>query len=521
MFHALYYNNAWHHPLICFVGVACLLLALARRLPFLSAYLVVFAAEISLDALCTGAWSPVPKDIHRTVAISFVVLGDWRYLLLFERYSRGRPDGGAPARAWYWLSSVALAFVVPLLQAAVIKLAPGWFTDSRRVYLVYELMFACLATVLLTRVIPRRMRDHDPRITRFVRGVTRFFIVQYLLWASADILFLLGNEWALALRLVPNTLYYAGFLLFVWWTAPDAPARRGGPALALGGLLVAFALAFTGLARKPEVTATQGAALRFQVDGQPVARVSLAALREQAPSETWTAFDPYYNREKTWHALPLADVLAVGFEGALAPGDAREQVIAALREREFMLRATDGYTVHMPGRELLQDGSYLAYADAETPAWEPVGPQRAHPGPFYLVWRHEHQQELATHPRPWALAEIDAVAFERAFPHTVPTGASNDAPAARGFQSFRARCLRCHAINREGGRVGPELNVPQNILEYRPVDQVKQYIRDPSTFRHSAMPPHPELDDAALDELIAYFAAMGQRKREVAEGDAH
>ena len=224
MFHALYYNNAWHHPLICFVGVAALLLTLARTLPFLTAYLVVFAAEISLDALCTGAWSPVPKDIHRTIAIAFVVIGDWRYLLLFERYSRGSRDG-ARSGGLFWWSSISMAFIVPLLQAAVIKLAPELFTDSRRVYLVYELMFACLATVLLRVVIPRRMRDHDPEIVGFVRGITRFFIVQYLLWASADILFLLGNEWALALRLVPNTLYYAGFLLFVWWRAPDAPPR--------------------------------------------------------------------------------------------------------------------------------------------------------------------------------------------------------------------------------------------------------------------------------------------------------
>ncbi len=515
MFHALYYNNAWHHPLICFVGVAALLLTLARALPFLTAYLVVFAAEISLDALCTGAWSPVPKDIHRTIAISFVVIGDWRYLLLFERYSRGAKDGATSRGGTFWWSSVAMAFIVPLTQAAVIKLAPELFTDSRRVYLVYELMFACLATVLLRVVIPRRMRDHDPKVVGFVRGITRFFIVQYLLWASADILFLLGNEWALGLRLVPNTLYYAGFLLFVWWRAPDAPPRsrpRAAAAAALG-VVAAIGLASIGLARKQPASITS-ARLQFQVDGRGLGDVELETFTRALKRETWTAYDPYYNREKRWHTFPLGDVLALGFG----------EEVEALREREFMLRATDGYTVHMTGRELLVDGGYIAYADAESPAWEPIGPQRAYPGPFYLVWRHEHQQDLSTHPRPWALAEIEAVAFERAFPNTVPPSASADTPAGRGFATFRARCIRCHAINREGGRVGPELNVPRNILEYRPARQVKQFIRDPSAFRFSAMPPHPELDDDALDELIAYFEVMGQRKIAVGaagEGAGH
>ena len=34
------------------------------------------------------------------------------------------------------------------------------------------------------------------------------------------------HDWALLLRLVPNTLYYAGFLLFVLWTAPEGELTR-------------------------------------------------------------------------------------------------------------------------------------------------------------------------------------------------------------------------------------------------------------------------------------------------------
>ena len=84
----------------------------------------------------------------------------------------------------------------------------------------------------------------------------------------------------------------------------------------------------------------------------------------------------------------------------------------------------------------------------------------------------------------------------------------------RGFELFRGECIRCHAVNREGGRVGPELNVPQSIVEYRDSEFLRAYIRDPLRFRYGAMPPHPGLDDGDLDDLIAYFRAMSTRKHD-------
>ena len=70
------------------------------------------------------------------------------------------------------------------------------------------------------------------------------------------------------------------------------------------------------------------------------------------------------------------------------------------------------------------------------------------------------------------------------------------------------------AINGEGGKVGPELNVPQSIVEYRPSAQIKAYIRNPEIFRYTTMPAHPGLSDADLDALLAYFQAMQSRKHD-------
>ena len=247
-----------------------------------------------------------------------------------------------------------------------------------------------------------------------------------------------------------------------------------------------------------------GASLSFVERGETLSSLSLGTLLEGVPSEQWTAFDPYYGREKTWRALPLHPVLEAGFG----------RQVATMQDVEFVLRAVDGYTVPISGARLLVPGAYVAFEDVEVADWEPIGPQKAHPGPFYLVWRGSDQQDLKEYPRPWQLAAIEIAPFASLFPHTIPVGEPEDSPAMLGFKVFKRECLKCHAINREGGHVGPELNLPQSIVEYRPKAQIKAYIKDPSTFRYGGMPAHRHLSDAQLDGLVAYFEAMSTRKHD-------
>jgi mono/diheme cytochrome c family protein len=185
-----------------------------------------------------------------------------------------------------------------------------------------------------------------------------------------------------------------------------------------------------------------------------------------------------------------------------------------LEEHDYVLRARDGYTVPLAGARLLEPGAYIAIADVDVPGWEPIGPQQANPGPFYVVWRGESQQDLETHPRPWQLATIGIARFEATFPHVIPSGEPAGSPAMRGLGMFRAECIHCHAMNREGGHVGPDLNVPQSIVEYRPEAQIRAYIKDPRTFRYGNMPAHPNMTDTQLDDLVAYFRAMKDRKHD-------
>lgn len=287
-------------------------------------------------------------------------------------------------------------------------------------------------------------------------------------------------------------------------TAPTSP--DGAPPAAAASSASPSRGAGSASASAPSKTDAD-AELAFVREGRTVRTLRLSELRRALPVEQWTAFDPYYGRPKTYRAIPFASLLRHGFAGE-----------TGLEEQEFVLRARDGFTVPLLGQKLFEPGGYLAIEDVDFADWEPIGPQRANPGPYYLVWRHADQQKLETHPRPWQLASIEIARFESTFPHTAPTGVAPSSPAARGFAIFKQQCILCHAINRQGGRVGPDLNVPMSIVEYRPERQIKDYIRDPRRFRYGAMPAHPHLSDGDLDALVAYFRAMKDRKHDSEAG---
>jgi mono/diheme cytochrome c family protein len=257
---------------------------------------------------------------------------------------------------------------------------------------------------------------------------------------------------------------------------------------------------------RDEVSSASGdrrASLSFSREGAALPPRSFDELSGSIPAETVVAWDPYYQKQKRFRGWPLARVLAAGF-----PGE------TDLRTKELVFRAKDGYSVFFRGALAVEPGGYVAFADLDAPNWEPIGPRRAHPGPFYVVWQRPEQADLETHPRPWELSSIELVRFETAYPHTSPGPRPDGDAALAGYQLFRGRCFQCHAINREGGRVGPELNVPRNILEYRPEDQVRAYIRNPLSFRYGAMPPHPDFTETDLDALVAYLRAMQAHKHD-------
>jgi hypothetical protein len=229
MFERLY-ASGWHNPGLFWLVGAGLFVWLLRGRPFLRSFLLLFTLEIIADAWQSGTLaSPLvaAAGLGTPVAITFVILGDYRYFLLVERYA---PIEGEPSKAaltgmgsWRtWLVALVFALGVPIGSTLVHTVAvPEHFADPRRTFLLYELMMLVVALVLRFVVLPKRLAKASEPIRRWLLGVTGFVAVQYALWASADVVILAtGGDGGFLLRIVPNVLYYAVFLPFVAATAP-------------------------------------------------------------------------------------------------------------------------------------------------------------------------------------------------------------------------------------------------------------------------------------------------------------
>ena len=68
-------------------------------------------------------------------------------------------------------------------------------------------------------------------------------------------------------------------------------------------------------------------------------------------------------------------------------------------------------------------------------------------------------------------------------------------------------------ISLQGGVLGPELNAPKNVAEYWQVNDLKNFIRNPESFRYqSKMPAFGHLSDADIEAILAYLQQMKQQK---------
>lgn len=214
--------------------------------------------------------------------------------------------------------------------------------------------------------------------------------------------------------------------------------------------------------------------------------------------------DPVYKKKKSYEGYRLVDLL--GAAGLLDGLDRKESV--------FVFHSLDGYTPSMPVGLALKGYGVIAVRDTGAPkgsAWERL-PGKAvgvTPEPYYLVWVGLGP-EAEEYPWPFQLVSLEIVSSEEYYGAAYPTESES---AREGFGVFRDHCMKCHSVNLVGGTLGPELNVPRNVLEYWKAGLLRGFIRDPSSYRaRSKMPTFEHLGGREIDAVVRYLGHMGSRK---------
>jgi hypothetical protein len=183
---------------------------------FVWTYALVFALETILDSFTTGPLSRwlgiLGTPVGTAVLLTFVLLGDFRVLLLVFRLARPETRWIVQAALW--------TFVVPIFAWVVNgDLHSRWPTlPDQTIWLLYELGFLSLALVFRSVFVPRWTATSVPQRLPFLRAVLAYVAVYYGLWALADVIILVaGLDVGWALRVIPNQLYYSFYLPFVFW----------------------------------------------------------------------------------------------------------------------------------------------------------------------------------------------------------------------------------------------------------------------------------------------------------------
>ena len=192
----------------------------SRQDHFITSFCLIWTVETLLDPIVGG---PVAKALGLSEGLSgsailflFVYLGDLRvFVLLF-----GLVQEHALKKA------AAFALIIPALTGVLYGAATLWDPQlsSQWMWLIYELGFLGMAIWLVRRWVPQHCGEEQAGLRDMLSSCGAYVATYYALWASSDILILLGFDEGWGLRLLPNQLYYALWIPFVYvryWSTRD------------------------------------------------------------------------------------------------------------------------------------------------------------------------------------------------------------------------------------------------------------------------------------------------------------
>jgi len=263
------------------------------------------------------------------------------------------------------------------------------------------------------------------------------------------------------------------------------------------------------VATSVEATAAGSPGLHFARHGEPVATATLESLRARFPASRVRVREPYETGAVAFEAFAFVDVL-----DAIYSREWRD-------EEEILFTCSDGYQPTVPVQRVLQHRAWLAFdrvgeAGFSILKLESGQRKRIELGPFYLIWENLDDPQVrqeGDYGWPYQVVGVDLIRTADRFPRMLPPAGSTGA-VRDGFAAFRVHCSRCHAINGEGGRIGPELNAPVSAVERHDAIWLRRWMDDPSQIApDSRMPPlNPALPDREriLSAILAYLEAMSR-----------
>jgi cytochrome c2 len=236
--------------------------------------------------------------------------------------------------------------------------------------------------------------------------------------------------------------------------------------------------------------------------------IDLVALQKQGKFQQTVVItvydDPVYRSTKHYNALPLPGLLKTYTSIKNLKAD----------QYQIIFECEDGYKPMMSLEKFLSLKSYIAVSDVDAPKgklWSNIikdgHPMKA--APFYLIYQGISTKD-ADFKWPYNLIKIHLVTNSQNVSLLFP---KEDKKAQIGFELFEKNCVTCHAINKIGGNMGPELNYPKSVTEYWDKKQLKEFIKNPASFRNGVkMPALPNLKEEDINEIIYYLNYMADHK---------
>jgi cytochrome c2 len=214
--------------------------------------------------------------------------------------------------------------------------------------------------------------------------------------------------------------------------------------------------------------------------------------------------DPVYHSKKRYNAIPFPELLYTYSKIKQLQTD----------KYQIVFECEDGYRPMMPLKKFLSSESFLAVSDLDAPkgeSWSKIikDGREMKAAPFYLIYQGVSPKDT-DYKWPYNLIKI----------HLVPTIENvlliypkDNKTAQIGFELFNKNCISCHAINKIGGSMGPELNYPKSVTEYWDQQQLKNFIQDPASFRNGVkMPTLPNLSEKEIETIVYYLNYMANHK---------